>query len=169
MAYLPLLDPDDDLLPLLRSAPNDLLDPLVSYITNNGQGRLTSEVDKLELYKQQYPNHHLYVDDIAAELQKFGGNTIANFFRGGKGIFYRQVVCNVADQLRGNYNELMDVASIETQILLKILEKAYAQMSEEEQQNPGLHPGYITFRSWYASSCAPSKRASTSSSDIPLA
>ncbi|MGE0822968.1 MAG: ubiquinol-cytochrome C chaperone family protein [Candidatus Binatia bacterium] len=134
MAELPLIDPDNDLLPLLRLAPNALLDPLVSYITNNGKGRLTSELDLTELYSAHHPNHSAYVDEIAAEVQKFGGNTIVNVLRGGKGIPYIEVVRNVARQLKVNFNDSMDAGRIELQILLRILEKAYEKMTEEERR-----------------------------------
>lgn len=134
MAELPLVNPDDDLLPLLRATSNDLLDPLVGYITDNNKGRLTSELDLTEVYKTNYPNHRAYVDEIAAEIQKFGGNTIANLFRGGKGVPYAQVVQDVAHQLKVNFNESMDVATIEVQILLRILEKAWEKMTEEERR-----------------------------------
>ncbi len=89
MATLPLIEWDSDLVPLLRSCSNDLLDPLAAYITNNNKRRISSELNTLPIYRQQYPNHVAYVDEIAAEIQKFAGNTIANILRGGQGVPYR--------------------------------------------------------------------------------
>ena len=42
---------------------------------------LTQELTKREMYKEFYPEHSIYWQDIASELQHFGGNTIANVIR----------------------------------------------------------------------------------------
>lgn len=122
---LPLIEDDHDLVPLLRAATNEQLDPLVGYM----KGRVTSELDKTEAYKQHYPNHRMYVDDIAAELQLYGGNTLPNMWR-GHGVPYRVICCDVAYQLGASYPEGASVADIELHILVNVLERAWDRMDE---------------------------------------
>lgn len=76
----------------------------------------------------------MYADEIAAEIQKFGGNTIANLLRGGYGVPYKEVATDVAKRLKAPHRYDDDVATIEMSILTKILEKAYENMSEEEKR-----------------------------------
>jgi uncharacterized protein YaaW (UPF0174 family) len=134
MAQLPLIEEDSDLLPPLRRATNEALDPLVGYITDNGQGRMASQLDSTTIYVENSPNHSAYADEIAAEIQKFGGNTIANIFRGGKGVLYGEIVRDVARRLKVNFNDSMDVASIEFQILLKVLARAWENMTDDQRR-----------------------------------
>ena len=78
-------------------------------------------------------DHRAYADDIAAEIQRYCGNTVSNAFRGGKGVPYIEAVRDVADHLRVNYHRNAAVDRVEREILLKVLEKAYEKMSEEEK------------------------------------
>jgi len=139
MAHLPLREPDTDLLPVLRSAQSDDLAILVGYL----HGPHSESLSSVPAFKAQNPraaekvydgNHSLYADDIAAEIQRYGGNTFSNAFRGGKGVPYIEVLRDAADQLKVTYNDDADAASIESQIQLKVLAKAYEQMSEDERR-----------------------------------
>lgn len=134
MATLPLIEWDSDLVPLLRSCSNDLLDPLAAYITNNNKRRISSELNTLPIYRQQCPNHVAYVDEIAAEIQKFGGNTIANILRGGQGVPYRQVALDAARQLKVDVSEDADIMDIETYLLAKVWQRAFDKMSDQEKR-----------------------------------
>ncbi len=138
MSFLPLREPDDDLLPVIRSASSDDLGVLVEYIHKVYNEDLSS----IPAFKEQNPradekiydgDHRLYADDIAAEIQRYGGNSFSNVFRGGKGVAYIDVVRDVADQLKVSYNNNASAAMIENQIQMKVLEKAYAEMSETER------------------------------------
>jgi uncharacterized protein YaaW (UPF0174 family) len=139
MADLPLREPDIDLIPLVRSAESDDLGILVGYLHNTHNEDLSS----VPCFKMQNPrasekiydgNHCLYADDIAAEIQRYGGNSISNVFRGGKGVPYIDVLRDAADQLKINYNSSSDAATIEAQIQLKVLSQAYEKMSEDERR-----------------------------------
>lgn len=139
MAHLPLREPDNDLIPLLRSAESDDLGILVRYLHDTHNEDLSS----VPGFKEQNPrasekiyegNHRLYADDIAAEIQRYGGNTFSNVFRGGKGVPYIEVLRDVADQLKVNYNSSSDAATIEAQIQIKILSQAYEKMSDDERR-----------------------------------
>ena len=131
MSEIPLRESDPDLVPLLRKCRNEDLEPLVEYITQKGW--LTSELEVTKVYAKNHPDHVKYVDEICAEIQKFGGNTFANIFRGGEGVTYHKIVCAVAKRLKVNFNEAREAAFIEEQILLKILEKAWEKMTDEEK------------------------------------
>lgn len=137
---LPLRTPDDDLVPLLRSASSDDLSILAEFILESS----TAELGNILSFEHNNPRANEkppyfnvikpYADDISAEIQKFGGNTIINLFRGGQGIPYAEVIRDVADKLGVNYNSNSDVVTIEGQIQLKVLEKAYEKMTEEERK-----------------------------------
>ena len=141
MANLPLREDDGDLVPLLRSADNEDLAFLVEVIMKASTSELggTSNFKRLNPRAIQEPpvydgDHKEYADDIAAEIQKFGGNTIINLFRSGKGVTYAVVLRDVADKLGVNYNESSDAATIEGQIQIKVLEKAYEKMDDAQRK-----------------------------------
>ncbi len=132
MSEIPLREPDRNLIPLLRKCNDDDLDTLVEYITEKGW--LSSELCRTDVYETHSPHHSKYADEIAAEIQKYGGNTIANAVRFGKGVEYKEIVCDVADRLKVNYNKERSVGFIEEQICLKILEDAWPNMSNKEKK-----------------------------------
>ena len=132
MSEIKLREPDIDLIPLLRECNNDELDNLVGYISK--KGKVSSQLQTTRAYKKHNPDHIKYVDEIIAEIQKFGGNTIANIMRGGKGAYYKEIVCAAADKLKVNYNKKQDIDFIEQQILLKVLEKSWEKMSITEKK-----------------------------------
>lgn len=69
---------------------------------------------------------------IAAEIQCFGANTFVTVLRGGKGIFYREVLMDICDKLKVNYSKDAKTAFIEDNLLLKILRDALEKMSTED-------------------------------------
>ncbi|WP_157270117.1 DUF3944 domain-containing protein [Azohydromonas aeria] len=121
-------DPD---LEFLRSCSSDDLDILVQMLTKDKDGtiRLTEELTGTDQYKRYSPDHKRYWDLIAAELQCFGGNTFATIFRGGKGVSYKEVLTDVCDKMKVNYNEKASVETIEMNLLMKILTDSMADMT----------------------------------------
>ena len=85
-----------------------------------------------ELYKQHHPDHEKYWELIAAEIQCFGANTFATILRGGKGVEYKEVLMDVCDKMKVNYNKDSSVEKIEGNLLMKILTDALEKMSPEE-------------------------------------
>lgn len=136
MCELRLREPDDGLIPLLRKCIDEDLDPLVGYILNKEKAwRVSSELDLTNVYKAHNPHHRYYADEIAAEIQLFGGNTIINIPR-GTGVLYPEVVRNVAKKLKVGFDkDIDDVPAIEMRIHLKIMDKAWQKMSDEEKTN----------------------------------
>lgn len=129
MAYR--IDSDLEFLSLITS--NDLND-LVYCLTHDKDGntRLTEELTYSDTYKLHYPNHNKYWKLIAAEVQCYGANSIATMFRGGEGVLYREVLQDVCNKLKVNYNNNSKTEIIENNLLLKILTSALEEMSPED-------------------------------------
>ena len=123
-------DPD---LEFLDSLSSEELNDLVYLLTHDkdGERRLTESLTQEDNYKKHYPDHKQYWKEIAAEIQCFGGNTFANMFRGG-GVPYKEVLCDVCDKMKVNYNKDSSTKKIEQNLLMKILEDALEKMSAEE-------------------------------------
>lgn len=127
---------NDEDLEILSIAENDDLQVLVDYLTRDKDGdlRFTEELTSTPGYKNNPNNPHAYWQDIAAELQCFGGNSFVNFFRGGEGVPYREVLCDVCDYLKVNYNSDASISVIEMNLLCKILIKALDEMDDAQMK-----------------------------------
>ncbi|MEA2061687.1 MAG: ubiquinol-cytochrome C chaperone family protein [Thermodesulfobacteriota bacterium] len=132
MTEIKLKQDDKDLLPLLKNSSNDELDNLVGYITQ--KGGFSCQLKHTESYKTHFPDHSVYADEIAAEIQKFGGNTIFNILRKGKGAYYRNIVCDVASRLKAKFDKTMEIDAIEQLILFKVLEISWDKMNSNEKE-----------------------------------
>lgn len=124
---------DADLKFLGFMKPEDLND-LVYSLTHDKDGnpRIAEGLTTSGVYKEHYPNHHLYWELIAAEIQSFGANTFATVFRGGKGVPYREVLMDVCDKMRVNYSKEATTEKIEVNLLMKILTDSIERMTPEE-------------------------------------
>lgn len=125
--------PDADL-EFLQNCDNEDLDILVTYLTKgrDGETRLAEELTGKEVYKQHQPNHKMYWQDIAAEIQTFGGNTFANLARGDQGIPYKDVLIDVCKRMKVNFNAESRVDLIEMNLLMKILTDSLDKMTPEQ-------------------------------------
>lgn len=128
---------DDTDLAFLQDASNEDLDVLVEYLIKDEKNspRLTESLTKSEKYKQYYPNHIMYWELIAAELQSYGANTLVSVFRQGKGILYREILTDVCDKLKVEYLKTDRVDVIEMHILEKILKDNIENLSFKERQD----------------------------------
>ena len=98
----------------------------------DGDPRLTEELSQNSEYKRYSPDHSQYWREIAAEVQCFGANSFATIFRGGEGVPYREVLTDVCDHLKVNYNSNSNIEKIENNLLMSILERALEEMSQSE-------------------------------------
>lgn len=132
MAYMH--DPD---LEFLQHCQSEELNDLVSTITHDkdGEVRFTESLTYNEKYKRYYPEHVMYWKEIAEEIQLFGGNSFFNLFRGGRGVQYKEILCDVCDKMKVNYNKYSSTTQIEQNLLMKILQDALEKMSPEELKN----------------------------------
>jgi len=110
-------------LEFFQECDNDDLDILVQILTTgkDGEDRVAQQLKDTKRYKEHYPDHVQYWDLIAAELQTYGANTFGTLFRGGKGVLYREVLTDVCDKLKVNYNKASAVVVIEMNLLMKVL------------------------------------------------
>lgn len=125
---------NDNDLDILRQVDSEDLNDLVYCLTHNKDGcnRLTEELTLSDLYKEHYPDHTKYWHLIAAEIQCFGANTFATILRGGKGVLYKEILMDVCDKMKVNYNKDSSTEKIESNLLMKILTDALEKMSPEE-------------------------------------
>jgi uncharacterized protein YaaW (UPF0174 family) len=124
---------DHDLEFLGKLASEDLED-LVHTLTHDKDGeiRWTEELTGSVGYKQYYPDHQQYWELIAAEIQSLGGNTFANVLRRGKGVLYKEVLTDVCDKMKVNYNKDSTVERIEGNLLMKVLNDTIEKLSPGE-------------------------------------
>jgi uncharacterized protein YaaW (UPF0174 family) len=122
--------------PVLMVAEPADLDVLVDYITDKGDGRLALENEVCEKLLSAKRSGH-YSDEIrkliAKEIRLFGGNTIANMFRGGEGIPYEELVQDVADHLSVPFSKSDPVPTIEAGILKTMLARSVESMTASER------------------------------------
>ncbi len=109
-------------LEFLQYCSNDQLSPLVKVLTEteSGNSRLTEELTVHEHYKKHHPNHKKYWDLIAAEIQCFGGNTLATMVRGGKGVLYWEVLIDVCKKEKVEIKSDESAHRIEDALLKKL-------------------------------------------------
>ncbi|MDZ3971378.1 DUF3944 domain-containing protein [Escherichia coli] len=138
MAYR--FDPD---LAFLKDCTDEQLDDLVYLLTHDKDGtvRLTEELTRNSNYNSHYPNHSLYWEDIAAEIQCFGANTFATMFRGGKGVLYKEILCDVCKKMKVNFNKDATTEVIEQNLLMKIATDALDSMTPEQIKELGMEFG----------------------------
>jgi uncharacterized protein YaaW (UPF0174 family) len=121
----------DEDLEFLSSCTNDELEVLVNIITKDKDGVLRDSED-LTLqpqYKKHFPNHQAYWKLIAADLQYFGGNTIANSYR-GHGVCYQEILTDVCKSMKLNPKPTVNL--MERDLLEKFYDSMLEQMSPEE-------------------------------------
>ncbi|MHA7844744.1 YaaW family protein [Serratia sp. D1N4] len=125
-------DPD---LALLGRCSNEELQLLVSILTTDtrdGETRWTESLTSTPEYRLLAPDHCRYWMQIAAELQRYGANTLVSLVRFGQGVPYREILGDVCDRLDVNYNKNSTTETIELSLLMKVLEKSLDNMSPDE-------------------------------------
>lgn len=126
---------EDENLQFLAELSNEELTPLVDVLLDSDhKGRFSSELDMSPRFKAHYPNHSEYLPEIVSEIQKYGGNTLANLLRGGVGVSYREILCDVCEHLKVNFNKCQSIQMIEDSLLSKVLTEVWEKMSYEERK-----------------------------------
>ncbi|WP_225765039.1 DUF3944 domain-containing protein [Stenotrophomonas sp. Marseille-Q4652] len=131
MAYR--YDPD---LEFLAEMTSEDLHDLVETLTKDkdGENLWTEELTGNPSYKAYYPNHAKYWQLIAAELQCFGANSLMTVLRGGKGVLYHEILCDVAEKASIKDVKKSDSAlEVEDKILQRLLGDAIEKMTESER------------------------------------
>jgi len=118
----------DSGLAFLGKCSDDDLEILVDVITDAATESLTDS----DSYQEHYPEHHKYWKEIGEEIQLFGANTVATWFRGGEGVLYKEVVQDVCDKLDVEYSSSTSVPIMERRVLAKILSDSVEKMSKTQ-------------------------------------
>ncbi|WQW50995.1 DUF3944 domain-containing protein [Helicobacter pylori] len=123
---------DSDLAFLKRLSSNDLKDLFDALVYDeDGEKRFTEGLTLSEEYKRHGNDYAKYPTRIAEELQRYGGNSFANFFR-DEGVLYKEILCDACDHLKVNYNEKSPTSLIEQNMLSKLLKDSLEKMSGRE-------------------------------------
>ena len=127
----------DNDLDFLQYASKEDLDVLVQYLTKDEKGntRTTEGLTLSKEYKEYAPNHKMYWELIASELQCYGANTLTTVFRGGKGVLYREVLTDVCEKMKVKWLKTESIAVIEMHLLEKILVESTENLSFKERQD----------------------------------
>ena len=124
---------DRDLL-FLQQADNEDLKTLVDILTHDTDGeiRIAEQLTNTDAYLYCYPYRlNMMWQEIAGELQRFGGNTLANLCR-NEGIRYREILQDVCRKLEVYFCGYESTEEIERHLLEKVCMDSVANMSEEE-------------------------------------
>ena len=113
----------------LEDVPSEHLAGLVAVLTEDrerrahGGRRVTSSTN---------PDHNQYWREIATEIQTFGGNTFSNIYR-GEGTIYREILHDVCNRLKVNYNEGSSIQGIEMNLLQKAVADSFEQLDSDQR------------------------------------
>jgi len=111
---------------------NNLVDILV--YDKDGKKRVSETLSTTEVYKKHCPKHTEYCEEIKSELQCYGGNTMANLLRGGKGVPYREILEDVSSTYKIKVNKNINTETLEDLLLLSIIEHSLDKMNEEQRK-----------------------------------
>ncbi len=118
----------DEGLDFLGDVPNEHLEGLVALLAEDRNEELTDT----EGYKLHHPDHNKYWREIATEIQTFGGSTFSNIYR-GQGTIYREILHDVCDRLKVNYNKGSSIQSIEMNLLQKALADTFEKLDADQR------------------------------------
>ena len=127
-----LEDPDVAFLP---ECSNEDLKTFVDLLVydKDDKLRITEELSKTRAYKEFYPKEmNKICKEIIHEFQLFGGDTVANKIR-GCGIPYREILMDVCDKKKVNYNKNSSTERIEMCFVQRILDEALEEMDEDDE------------------------------------
>lgn len=123
----------DKNLEFLSTISNEELSVLVNILIKDNDGNIRDSED-LTLqpeYKAHGENYLMYWQKIAAELQYFGGNTIANGWR-GHGVSYGEILEDVCKHMKITVGSKDDVTALENKLVYKIFAQIMDEMPEDQ-------------------------------------
>lgn len=123
-------------LEFLQYCSNTELRELIDILTHdeNGEIRMSENLTNKDSYIENYPdNCKAMWQDIAMELQLFGGNTFANIFRHGRGPSYESIVFDVCKIIKvDGINDHDTAADMEQALLDKVTSKMLDELTPEQ-------------------------------------
>jgi len=124
---------DSDLI-FLKDCSNEQLKALVDILVfdKDGKKRHTESLSNSQAFVANYPgNIKALIPQIVDEIQRFGGNTIMNAVR-GHGVPYREILEDVCNRLKVNYNKKLATDLLETELLKKVAVTVLEKMTDED-------------------------------------
>lgn len=125
-------------LEFLQYCSNADLRELCDLLTHDEKGdiRLSETLTGKDSYIVDYPdNCQAMWEDIAIELQLFGGNTIANIFRHGRGPAYETIVYDVCKQMKVEHISEYDTAEeMEKALLDTVTDNMLDELTDEQRK-----------------------------------
>lgn len=124
----------DTNLDFLKTCSSADLDVLVQVLIKEVGGvfRMSENLTKSEIYRKHAPNHSVYWEKIACEIQCFGANTFATLLRGGHGVEYKKILMDVCSLMKVNFDPHSSVELIELNMLMKIMINSMEKMTAEQ-------------------------------------
>ncbi|WP_298159554.1 ubiquinol-cytochrome C chaperone family protein [Ferrovum sp.] len=126
------------LLNILRQCEAKEKIPLIDYITDSGEGRLSLSKESENKLVAAKLSERFFDDEknklIIKEIQSFGGNSLVNLIRSGKGVSYDEIVRDVASKVGAKVTSTASCEDMENAIIAKIIEKAWDKMSPEDRK-----------------------------------
>lgn len=123
-------------LAFLQYCSNTELKELCDLLTHDEKGeiRFSEKLTGKDSYIENYPYNCLAIwQDIALELQLFGGNTFANIFRHGRGPAYENIVYDVCKEMKVEGIKPHDSAEeMEKALLDKVTNMMLDQLTPEQ-------------------------------------
>ena len=105
---------------------------MLVYDPKDHKERFSESLTKTKEWSRYYPNNIKgFLPLVEKEYLFYGGNSIANWFR-GHGVSYKEVLYDVCKQLKVNFNKNSSVDLIESYLLQKVLIDTIDKMNEEE-------------------------------------
>ncbi len=133
-------------LQFLNRASNDDLRLLSDIVVRDKEGnfRLTEDLSGTDVFRNNYP-HNIkgMLPELINELRLFGGNSIANFFR-GEGPEYSEILRDVADRNDVSYNRYAIDEMVEQYLLQKLFNDSLTGASDDELKKMLEELGYPT-------------------------
>lgn len=123
-------------LELLRYAEPEMLGVLVNYLTTDKDGstRYTESLTGDEAFKAANGDYRQVWQQIGAELQHFGGDSLVNFFR-RNGVLYNEILIDVCKKIGVKTDFSAETVDIEQAMLAKLFQDSWEKMSEIERAN----------------------------------
>ena len=125
---------EDRDLQFLAFCKSEDLKTLVDLMTfdKDGNVRLSEQLTNTDAYLRYYPDRLPCMwQEIANELQRFGGNTLVNICR-REGVAYREILQDVCRKLEVYYSGNEDTVDLEKRMLEKVCTDVVEHMSEAE-------------------------------------
>ena len=126
--------PDKDLC-FLQFCPHEDLQQLTKVLTSsNGTRRISELLTKDRRYADNRDDLTKIWELVAAELQRFGADTVASLVRGGKGVCYAEILKEVAKRCSVKPIKSETTADLEVRVVVSLLEKALEKMSKKDAE-----------------------------------